>query len=245
MGRLALVTGAARGIGRAIAVALAKSGFNVAVNFNSSEKAAEETVAEIKALGAEAQAFKADVSDAAQVEAMFKEINAAMGPVEVLVNNAGITRDTLLMRMKNDDWDAVISSNLNSVFYCTKEALRGMSKAKWGRVINISSVTGLIGNPGQTNYSASKAGIIGFTKSFAREYAARGITANAVAPGFISTDMTAVLKDEVKTAIAAQIPAGHIGSPDDVAAAVVFFASDAAAYITGQVIAVDGGMTMC
>ena len=245
MARLALVTGAARGIGRAVALELARNGFDVAVNFNRSAEAAEALVKEIEALGVRAGAFQADVSNREQAEALFKKVREALGPVEVLVNNAGITRDTLLMRMKPEDWDAVLSANLNSAFYCTKEAIRDMAKARWGRIVTISSVVGLTGNAGQANYAASKAGLIGFTKSVAREYAARGITANAVAPGFIDTSMTEGLKDEVKAAIAAQIPAGHIGAPEDVARAVAFFAREESAYITGQVLAVDGGMTMC
>ena len=244
--KLALVTGAARGIGRAIALELARSGFDIALNYNSSEEAAESLVAEIKALGVNAVKFKADVSSQEDCAKLFKDIKAAMGSsVSVLVNNAGITRDNLLMRMKPDEWQAVINANLNSVYYCTREAIRDMAKARYGRIINIASVVGLIGNAGQANYAASKAGIIGFTKSVAREYASRGITANAIAPGFIATKMTDVLKDDIKAGIEAQIPAGHIGTPEDVANAVKFFASDASAYITGQVLAVDGGMTMC
>ena len=244
--KLALVTGAARGIGRAIAIELARSGFDIALNYNSSEEAAESLVAEIKALGVNAVKFKADVSNQEECAKLFKDIKAAMGnSVSVLVNNAGITRDNLLMRMKPDEWQAVINANLNSVYYCTREAIRDMAKARYGRIINIASVVGLIGNAGQANYAASKAGIIGFTKSVAREYASRGITANAIAPGFIATKMTDVLKDDIKAGIEAQIPAGHIGTPEDVANAVKFFASDASAYITGQVLAVDGGMTMC
>ena len=250
---LALVTGAARGIGRAIALELAKSGFDIAVNYNSSEDAAESLVNEIKALGQAVGArreiaaakFKADVSSQEQAAKLFKDVKAEMGAVSVLVNNAGITRDNLLMRMKFEEWQEVINANLNSVYYCVKEAIRDMAKARYGRIINIASVVGLIGNAGQANYAASKAGIIGFTKSIAREYASRGITANAIAPGFIATKMTEVLKDEIKAGIEAQIPAGHIGKPEDVANAVRFFASEQSAYITGQVLAVDGGMTMC
>ena len=189
--------------------------------------------------------FKADVSDYDEVAEMFKSISSLMGePVSVLVNNAGVTRDTLLMRMKPEDWQTVINTNLNAAFYCTREALRDMAKARFGRIINIASVVGLVGNVGQANYSASKAGIIGLTKSTAREYAGRGITVNAVAPGFIDTDMTGVLKPEVKEGILKSIPLGKIGSPEDVAKTVAFFASPAASYITGQVLAVDGGMTM-
>lgn len=242
---LALITGAARGIGRAIALELAKSGFDIAVNYNASENAAESLVNEIKALGVNAVKFQADVSSQEQAAKLFKDVKAEMGAVSVLVNNAGITRDNLLMRMKFEEWQEVINANLNSVYYCVKEAIRDMAKARYGRIINIASVVGLIGNAGQANYAASKAGIIGFTKSIAREYASRGITANAIAPGFIATKMTEVLKDEIKAGIEAQIPAGHIGKPEDVANAVRFFASEQSAYITGQVLAVDGGMTMC
>ena len=243
--RVALVTGGGRGIGRAIVLELARNGCDVAVNYAKSADAADETARAASTLGVRAEPFGADVSDRAQAEALFKAVREAMGPVEVLVNNAGITRDGLLVRMKPDDWDAVIAANLSSVFYCTKEAVRDMARARWGRIINLASVVGLIGNAGQANYSASKAGIIGFTKSVAREYAARGITVNAIAPGFIDTSMTAVLKEDVKAAITAQIPMGAIGTPDDVARAAAFFASEGSSYITGQVLAVDGGMTMC
>ena len=243
--RLALVTGGSRGIGRAIALTLGKNGCDVAVNYNASAEAAEALCGELAELGARASAFRADVSDRSQVEALFKAVEAGMGPVEILVNNAGITRDNLLMRMKPEEWDAVLAANLSSAFYCTKEAIRGMAKARWGRIVSIASVVGLVGNTGQTNYSASKAGLIGFSKSVAREYAARGVTVNVVAPGFIGTDMTGVLKEQVKEAILGQIPLGRMGSPEDVARAVAFFASEESSYVTGQVLAVDGGMTMC
>lgn len=243
--RLALVTGGSRGIGRAIALTLGKNGCDIAVNYNASAEAAEALCEELAALGARASAFKADVSDRTQVEALFKAVEAGMGPVEILVNNAGITRDNLLMRMRYEEWDAVLAANLSSAFYCTKEAIRGMAKARWGRIVNIASVVGLVGNAGQANYSASKAGLIGFSKSVAREYAARGVTVNVVAPGFIGTDMTGVLKEQVKEAILGQIPLGRMGSPEDVARAVAFFASEESSYVTGQVLAVDGGMTMC
>ena len=243
--RLALVTGGSRGIGRAVALALGKGGCDVAVNYNASAVAAEALCGELAALGARASAFKADVSDRSQVEALFKAVEGAMGPVEILVNNAGITRDNLLVRMRCEEWDAVLAANLNSAFYCTQSAIRGMAKARWGRIVNIASVVGLIGNAGQANYSASKAGLIGFSKSVAREYAARGVTVNVVAPGFIGTDMTGVLKEQVREAILGQIPLGYMGSPDDVARAVAFFASEESSYLTGQVLAVDGGMTMC
>ena len=243
--RLALVTGGSRGIGRAIALTLGKNGCDIAVNYNASAEAAEALCEELAALGARASAFKADVSDRTQVEALFKAVEAGMGPVEILVNNAGITRDNLLMRMRYEEWDAVLAANLSSAFYCTKEAIRGMAKARWGRIVSIASVVGLVGNAGQANYSASKAGLIGFSKSVAREYAARGVTVNVVAPGFIGTDMTGVLKEQVKEAILGQIPLGRMGSPEDVARAVAFFASEESSYVTGQVLAVDGGMTMC
>ncbi len=242
---LALVTGASRGIGRAIALELAKNNFDVAVNFNRSPDSAKSVCDEIRALGVKSEIFQADAGDYSQVEEMFKAIKASMGEsVGVLVNNAGITRDNLLMRMKPEDWQLVINANLNSVYNCTHAAIRDMAKAKYGRIINISSVVGLTGNAGQANYAASKAGIIGFTKSVAREYASRGITVNAVAPGFIETSMTEVLKPEIKADILKGIPAGRIGSPEEVAKAVLFFAGEASAYITGQVIEVDGGMTM-
>ena len=242
---LSLVTGASRGIGRAIALELAKNGFDVAVNFNRSPDKAQSVCNEIKALGVKCEIFQADAGDYDQVESMFKAIKESFGEsVSILVNNAGITRDNLLMRMKADEWQAVINANLNSVYNCTRAAIRDMIKAKYGRIINIASVVGLTGNAGQANYAASKAGIIGFTKSVAREYAARGVTANAIAPGFIETSMTEILKPETRDEILKSIPVGKIGSPEDVAKAVLFFAGEASAYITGQVLAVDGGMTM-
>lgn len=242
---LALVTGAAKGIGRAIALELGKNKFDVAINFNHSEEAAQKLCEEIKTFGVKSAIFQADVSDKDQAAKLFADVKSVMGEtVSVLVNNAGITRDTLLMRMKPEDWLTVINTNLNATFFCTREAIRDMAKARYGRIINIASIVGLIGNTGQANYSASKAGIIGFTKSVAREYAERGITANAIAPGFIDTDMTEKLKPEIKEGILKTIPAGKIGSPEDVAKAVLFFASEASSYITGQTLAVDGGMTM-
>ena len=243
--RVALVTGGGRGIGRAVALELGKRGFDVAVNYNASAEAAAALCEELAALGARAAAFKADVSKPEDVSALFKAIEESLGTVLVLVNNAGITRDNLLMRMKESEWSDVVAANLNSVFYCTKEAIRGMMKARWGRIVSIASVVGLIGNAGQSNYSATKAGIIGFTKSVAREYAAKGITANAVAPGFIETDMTSALKENIRSAMLEQIPAGRMGNAEDVARTVAFFASDESEYLTGQVLAVDGGMTMC
>ncbi len=242
---LALITGAAKGIGRAITLQLARDGFNVAINYAHSEEAAKSLKDEVMTLGVKAEIFRADVSVQDEAAKMFADVKESFGEnVSVLVNNAGITRDTLLMRMKSEDWLAVINTNLNAAFYCSQLAIKDMAKARYGRIISISSVVGLIGNAGQCNYSASKAGIIGLTKSIAREYAARGITANAIAPGFIDTGMTDILKDEVKEAILKSIPAGRIGSPEEVANAVSFLASEKSAYITGQVLAVDGGMTM-
>ena len=242
---LALITGAAKGIGRAVTLQLARDGFNVAINYAHSEESAKTLRDEVMTLGVKAEIFRADVSSHEEAAKMFADVKESFGEnISVLVNNAGITRDTLLMRMKPEDWTAVISTNLNAAFYCSQLAIKDMAKARYGRIINISSVVGLIGNAGQCNYSASKAGIIGLTKSIAREYAARGITANAIAPGFIDTAMTDILKPDVKEAILKSIPAGRIGSPDDVANAVSFLASEKSAYITGQVLAVDGGMTM-
>ena len=244
-GRTALVTGAGKGIGRAVALRLAGMGFQVAVNYRSSEKAALEVCDIIAAGGGTAFPARGDVSDPEGVKQVFSLVAERAGPVSVLVNNAGTTRDGLLLRMKDDDWSSVLTANLSSVFLCTREAVRGMVRAKWGRVINIASVVGIIGNPGQANYCASKAGVIGFTKSVAREYASKGITANAVAPGFIGTDMTLALPAEAREALLKQVPAGRPGAPEDVAGVVGFLASEEASYITGQVIAVDGGITMC
>lgn len=242
--RIALVTGAGRGIGRAIALELAKDGCAVAVNYSRSEGPANEVAAEIRAMGGEAVAVKANVSDAAEVKEMFKLVAEQLGAVNILVCNAGITKDNLLMRMKESEWDEVIDTDLSSLFYCAKEAVRPMLKGRWGRIIAITSVNALRGGAGQCNYAAAKAGMIGFIKSLAREVAAKGITANAIAPGFIETDMTAVLSDELKGKFVESIPAGRAGTPRDVAGAAVFLASENASYIQGQVIAVDGGITM-
>ena len=242
--RIALVTGAGRGIGRAIALELAKDGCAVAVNYSRSEGPANEVAAEIRAMGGEAVAVKANVSDAAEVKEMFKLVAEQLGAVNILVCNAGITKDNLLMRMKESEWDDVIDTDLSSLFYCAKEAVRPMLKSRWGRIIAITSVNALRGGAGQCNYAAAKAGMIGFIKSLAREVSAKGITANAIAPGFIETDMTAVLSDELKGKFVESIPAGRAGTPRDVAGAAVFLASENASYIQGQVIAVDGGITM-
>ncbi|MBF2084260.1 3-oxoacyl-[acyl-carrier-protein] reductase [Thermoleptolyngbya sp. C42_A2020_037] len=241
-GQVAIVTGASRGIGRAIALALAAEGAKVAVNYASSSGAADAVVAEIAGTGGEAIALQADVSKADQVDALFNAVMEKWGRVDVLVNNAGITRDTLLLRMKPEDWQAVIDLNLTGVFLCTRAASKIMLKQKSGRIVNISSVVGLMGNPGQANYSAAKAGVIGFTKSVAKELAPRGITVNAIAPGFIATDMTHGLNSED---ILKFIPLGRYGQAEEVAGAACFLAADpAAAYITGQVLNVDGGMVM-
>lgn len=243
-GKIALVTGASRGIGREIAKTLASKGATVIVNYNGSQAAADETVKDIENAGGKAKAVKCNVSDFAATEAMVKELLAEFGAIDILVNNAGITRDGLVMRMKESDFDDVINTNLKGAFNCIRHVSSSMVKRRSGRIINISSVTGVMGNAGQANYAASKAGVIGMTKSVARELAGRGITSNAVAPGFIVTEMTDVLSEQVKEAACKQIPLGRFGSTADIANTVAFLASDEAAYITGQVICVDGGMAM-
>lgn len=243
-GKVALITGASRGIGRAVAIKLAGAGARVIINYAGNLAAAQEVEQTIKAAGGEAVIMQGDVANADVVDTMVKQITDNFGRIDILVNNAGITRDTLLMRMKEVDWDAVINTNLKGVFHCTKAVSRVMMKQKSGKIINMSSVVGVTGNAGQANYAAAKAGVIGFTKSMAKELASRGITVNAVAPGFIATDMTAVLSEQVKTELIARIPLGRLGATEDISAAVLFLVSEAANYITGQTLNVDGGMVM-
>ncbi|EDL63283.1 3-oxoacyl-[acyl-carrier-protein] reductase [Bacillus sp. SG-1] len=243
-GKTALVTGASRGIGREIALELARQGANVAVNYAGSEAKANEVTEEIKAMGREAFAIQCNVADGESVQAMVKESISRFGSLDILVNNAGITRDNLLMRMKESEWDEVIDTNLKGVFLCTKAVSRQMMKQRSGRIINISSIVGVSGNPGQANYVAAKSGVIGLTKTSARELAARGITVNAVAPGFISTDMTDELSEEVKTEMLKGIPLSRFGEAKDIARVVSFLASEDSSYMTGQTLHVDGGMVM-
>jgi len=241
-GQTAIVTGASRGIGKAIAIFLAKEGAEVIINYSSSLENANKVVSEINSLGGKAYPLQADISNENSVNELIKKVLEKNNKIDVLVNNAGITKDGLLMRMKTDDWQKVLDLNLSGVFYCTRAVSRQMLKQKKGRIINITSVVGLMGNPGQANYSAAKAGVVGFTQSAAKEFASRGITVNAVAPGFISTDMTKDLNSE---SILSAIPLGRFGNPEDFAGAVRFLAADpSAAYITGQTIQVDGGMVM-
>lgn len=244
MTKSALVTGASRGIGRSIALQLAEEGYNVAVNYAGSKEKAEAVVEEIKAKGVDSFAIQANVADADEVKAMTKEVVSQFGSLDVLVNNAGITRDNLLMRMKEQEWDDVIDTNLKGVFNCIQKATPQMLRQRSGAIINLSSVVGAVGNPGQANYVATKAGVIGLTKSAARELASRGITVNAVAPGFIVSDMTDALSDELKEQMLTQIPLARFGQDTDIANTVAFLASDKAKYITGQTIHVNGGMYM-
>jgi len=239
--RVAIVTGSGRGIGRAIALKLAEAGASVVVN--DINKAAEAVAQEIRAMGKQSQAVMADVSSASDVAKLIETATATYDRIDILINNAGINRDQLLVRMSDEDWDKVINIDLKSVFLCTRAVLRPMIKQHWGRIISLSSIVGLIGNAGQANYASAKAGIIGFTRSVAREVASRGITANAIAPGFIDTEMTQQLSQNQRQELIARIPSGRLGSPEDVAAAVCFLASEEASYITGQVLTVDGGMT--
>lgn len=243
-GKVALVTGASRGIGRAVAIELAKEGATVAINYAGNVAAAEEVKNIITDMGGKAMIVQADVSDEQAASEMVEKVIAEFGQIDILVNNAGITRDGLFIRMKSQDWNAVINTNLTGIFNCTKVAAKYMMKKRSGKIINMTSVSGIMGNIGQTNYSAAKAGVIGFTKSLAREMASRGITVNAVAPGFIATDMTAAMPEKAQAQVVGSIPLGKMGQPEDIANAVVFLASDKASYITGQVVNVDGGMVM-
>ena len=243
-GRSALVTGASRGIGRAVALRLAEKGVRVAVNFNTSEDAAAAVAATIRGMGVEAMTVHADVGRLDQVGEMVESINDAWGQVDILVNNAGIIDDTLMVRMSDEQWESVLSTNLNGTFYCARAVLRTMLRQRWGRIISIGSVVGLRGNAGQVNYAASKAGIVGFTKALAKEVATRGITVNTVTPGYISTDTVDVLPQRLKDKILTWIPQGHFGEVDDVAYLVAYLAGKNAKYVTGQVISVDGGLAI-
>jgi 3-oxoacyl-[acyl-carrier protein] reductase len=242
--RVAIVTGGGRGIGRAVAVRLAAEGANVAISYRSNDDAAQETAEAVREAGVECEVFKGDVASPEDVQVLFEGVSDAFGRLDILVNNAGVTRDNLIMRMKEEEFDEVLRTNLGGTYLCTRAALRPMIRARWGRIVNVSSVVGLVGNAGQANYAASKAGIIGFTKSVAREVAQRGITANAVAPGYVETELTGSLPENVKETIRTQVPMGRFGEAQEVAEVVTFLAGEGAGYVTGQTIAVDGGMTM-
>ncbi len=243
-GRIAIVTGGGRGIGRAVAVRLAKEGADVAISYRSNDDTAENTAEEVRVAGARCEIFKGNVASPEDVEALITGVSDAFGRIDILVNNAGMTRDNLMVRMKEEEFDDVIGINLKGTYLCTRAVLRSMIRARWGRIVNVSSVVGLVGNAGQANYAASKAGIIGFTKSVAREVAQRGITANVVAPGYVETELTGSLPEEVKDQIRDQVPAGRFGEAKEVAEVVAFLAGEGAGYVTGQTVAVDGGMTM-
>ena len=242
--RIVLVTGGSRGIGRAICLYLAGQGATVGINYVSNSAAAQEVLAEITAQGGQGFISGFDVADSKAVQKAIKEITAEHGGIDILVNNAGITRDGLMARMKDDDWDAVLSTNLKGAFTCSKAAMRGMMKKRWGRIINITSVIGFLGNAGQVNYASAKAGLVGLTKSMARELAGRQITVNCVAPGYIITDMTTDLSEDIQEKIKAEIPLGTLGTPEDVAGAVAYLASEESKYMTGQTLHVNGGMYM-
>ena len=243
-GRVAIVTGGGRGIGRAVALRLANEGANVAISYRANDEAAEAAAEEVRAAGVRCEVFRGNVASREDVEALVKDVNDAFGQIDILVNNAGLTRDNLMMRMKEEEFDEVINTNLKGTYLCTRAVLRPMIRARWGRIVNISSVVGLAGNAGQANYAASKAGIIGFTKSVAREVAQRGITANVVAPGYVETELTQSLTDDIKDQIKSQVPAGRFAEAEEVAGVVAFLAGEDAGYVTGQTLAVDGGMTM-
>ena len=243
-GRVAIVTGGGRGIGRAVAVRLAEEGASVAISYRKDAAAAQEAAAAVQSAGVECEIFKGDVASPEDVQALFKGVGDAFGRVDILINNAGITRDNIMLRMKEKEFDDVLRTNLGGTYLCTRAALRPMVRARWGRIVNVSSVVGLVGNAGQANYAASKAGIIGFTKSVAREVARRGITANAIAPGYVETELTGSLPEDVKDRIRDQVPLGRFGEAEEVAEVVAFLAGEGAGYVTGQTIAVDGGMTM-
>lgn len=243
-GRVAVVTGGGRGIGRAIAQRLGAEGAKIAVSYRSNDKAARETARLVRESGGECETFKGDVADADDVRKIFDGVAETFGPVEILVNNAGTTRDNIMLRMKEEEFDEVLDTNLKGGYHCTKAVLRGMVRGRWGRIVNVSSVVGLAGNPGQANYAASKAGLLGFTKSVAREVAERGITVNAIAPGYVETQLTEALDDSIKQQILGQVPIGRFGEPEEIAEVVAFLCGEGAGYVTGQTIAVDGGMVM-
>ena len=243
-GRVVVVTGGGRGIGRAIAIRLAREGANVAISYRGNDEAAEESANLVRDTGVRCETFRGDVASPEDVEALFKGVDEAFGRVDILVNNAGVTRDNLIMRMKEEEFDEVLRTNLKGTYLCTRAVLRKMVRARWGRIVNVSSVVGLVGNAGQANYAASKAGLIGFTKSVAREVARRGITVNAVAPGYVETELTGTLSDSVKEQILTQVPMGRFGEPEEISDVVAFLAGEGAGYVTGQTVTVDGGMVM-